>query len=63
MGIGIDTPQRSKLYKAMQEYGIERFSFELLEQCLPEKLNEKERYFIDLYSSATLGYNSNKGIK
>ena len=63
MGIGIDTPQGSKLYKAMQEYGIEHFSFELLEQCLPEKLNEKERYFIDLYSSATLGYNSNKGIK
>lgn len=63
MGIGIDTPQGSKLYKAMQEYGIGCFSFELLESCSPEKLNEKERYFIDLYSSSTLGYNSNKGVK
>ena len=63
MGIGIDTPQGNKLYKAMQEYGIECFSFELLEQCELEKLNEKERYFIDLYSASTLGYNSNKGNK
>lgn len=63
MGIGIDTPQGSKLYKAMQEYGIGCFSFELLESCSSEKLNEKERYFIDLYSSSTLGYNSNKGVK
>ena len=62
-GIGIDTPQGNKLYKAMQEYGLEHFSFELLEECSPEKLNEKERYFIELYSSDTLGYNSTKGVK
>jgi group I intron endonuclease len=62
-GVGIDTPQGNKLYKAMQEYGLEHFSFELLEECSPDKLNEKEHYFIELYSSDTLGYNSNKGVK
>lgn len=62
-GIGIDTPQGNKLYKAMQEYGLEYFSFELLERCSADKLNEKERYFISLYSADSLGYNSNKGIK
>lgn len=62
-GVGIDTPQGNKLYKAMQKYGLEHFSFELLEECSPDKLNEKEHYFIELYSSDTLGYNSNKGVK
>lgn len=61
-GIGIDTPQGNKLYKAMQEYGLEYFSFELLEECTADKLNEKERYFIELYSADTLGYNSTKGV-
>lgn len=62
-GLSIDTPQGNKLYKAMQEYGLEHFSFELLEECPAEELNEKERYFISLYSADTLGYNSNKGVK
>ena len=62
-GLSIDTPQGNKLYKAMQEYGLEHFSFELLEECPAEKLNEKERYFISLYSADTLGYNSTKGVK
>ena len=46
----------------MQEYGLEHFSFELLEECTADKLNEKERYFIELYSADSLGYNSNKGV-
>lgn len=62
-GLSIDTPQGNKLYKAMQEYGLEYFSFELLEECSPEKLNEKEKYFISLYSADTLGYNSTSGNK
>lgn len=62
-GLSIDTPQGNKLYKAMQEYGLEHFSFELLEECPAEELNEKERYFISLYSADTLGYNSQKGNK
>lgn len=61
-GCGIDTPQGNKLYKAMQEYGLENFSFELLLECSPQELNEKEKYFINLYSSDTIGYNSNKGV-
>jgi len=62
-GLSIDTPPGNKLYAAMQEYGLENFSFELLERCSADKLNEKERYFISLYSADSLGYNSNKGIK
>jgi hypothetical protein len=62
-GLGIDTPANNKLYKAIQEYGIWNFSWELLESCSKELLNEKEIYYIDLYDSKNYGYNSSIGIK
>jgi len=46
----------------MQEYGIENFAFELLEECNIDELDKKEKYFISLYNSNSLGYNGNKGI-
>lgn len=58
---GIDTPQGNKLYKSALEDGLENFTFELLEQCNPEELNEKERYYISVYNSVNFGYNSVKG--
>lgn len=61
-GLGIDTPAGNKLYKAIQETGLENFSFQLLEKCNNSELNEKEKYYIDLYDSCNFGYNSNKGI-
>lgn len=61
-GLGIDTPAGNKLYKAMQEYGIWNFSWELLEKCDKDKLNERERYYIELYMSKDYGYNSSKGV-
>ena len=62
-GLGIDTPAGNKLYKAMQEYGLQSFSWELLEKCNREELNEKERYYISLYDSVNYGYNILKGNK
>ena len=60
-GLGIDTPSGNKLYKAMQEYGLYSFSWELMEECPPAELNEKERFYIDLYQSVDYGYNILKG--
>lgn len=62
-GLGIDTPVNNKLYKAMQEYGIWNFSWELLEKCTSANLNEKEAYYIELYQSKSYGYNSSAGIR
>ena len=62
-GLGIDTPAGNKLYKAIQEFGLWNFSFEVLEECPREQLNEKEKYYIDLYSSYDYGYNSTRGNK
>lgn len=60
-GLGIDTPAGNKLYKAMQEFGIWNFTWELLEECPSNSLDEKEAYYIDLYDSYNYGYNSTKG--
>lgn len=61
-GLGIDTPAGNRLYRDMNKYGIESFTFELLEECSINELNEKEKYYIELYNSYDAGYNNNKGI-
>lgn len=61
-GLGIDTPTGNKLYKAMQEYGVWNFSWELLEECPKEELNAKEKFYIDFYKTYEYGYNSNVGV-
>lgn len=38
------------LYRAFRKYGIENFSFEVLEECNNSELNEKERYWIKYYN-------------
>lgn len=61
-GLGIDASATNKLYNAMQKYGVWNFSFELLEQIHQRNLlNEKEKFWIDMYQSNKFGYNSTKG--
>lgn len=62
-GLGIDTPASNKLYKAMQEDGLHNFSWELLQACDRDELDEKEKYYIELYQSKEYGYNSTAGNK
>lgn len=47
------------LYKSFRKYGIDNFSFEILEECLEGELNEKEIYYISLYRSYVHWENSN----
>ena len=60
-GLGIDTPPGNKLYQAIQEYGLENFTFEVLTECNSTELDEKEKYFISLYQADIFGYNGTKG--
>lgn len=62
-GLGIDAPSTNALYNAMQKDGVWNFSFELLETCPREQLNEKEAFWISMYQSNKFGYNSTKGNK
>jgi len=66
MLLQIDAPAGNKLYSAGLDYDLDSFSFELLEECKPQELNDKEKYFIELYQSNIYGYNilsGNKGDK
>lgn len=49
------------LYKAMRKYGIENFSFSIIEECNRDELSEKEKYWIKFYNSYEEGYNSTLG--
>lgn len=49
------------LSQDFRKFGIKNFTFEILEECVVEQLNEKERYWIDYYDSYQNGYNQNKG--
>lgn len=45
------------LYQAMRLYGINNFTFEILEECKAEELNSKEKYYIQQYNTLEEGYN------
>lgn len=60
-GLGIDAPSTNKLYNRMQEIGVWNFTFELLQECPANKLNEKESFWINMYESNKIGLNSQKG--
>jgi len=55
-GVGADPPTRNKLYPAMMELGVENFTFELIEECPQEKLNEREDYWQDYFQAKEFGY-------
>lgn len=61
-GVGaVSASNRNQLYTAMQNYGVYNFSFELLEKCNPEELNQKEAFYIQTYNSNKFGYNQTRG--
>lgn len=62
-GLGIDASSTNKLYNNMQEYGVWNFTFEILQKCSRDKLNEKERFWIEMYQSNKIGMNTTKGNK
>lgn len=49
---------KSVISDAIKKYGKENFSFQILEECEKEKLNEREKYYIDKYNCIVpKGYN------
>lgn len=55
-GLGAETPTRNKLYPAMQENGVENFTFEVIEICDKNMLNEREDYWQDYFHAKDFGY-------
>lgn len=55
-GLGAEAATRNKLYPAMREAGPENFTFEVIEECLPQELDAKEDYWQDYFGSITYGF-------
>ena len=51
------------IHRAMRKYGLENFSFEIIEKCSQEKLNEREKFWISYYETLNpeKGYNLSLG--
>lgn len=49
------------IYKDMEEFGLDNFSFEILEECQQDKLDEREIYWIQKYDTYYNGYNRTLG--
>ena len=47
----------------LREKGITHFTFEVLEECTVDKLDEREQYWINYYNSYDNGYNKTEGGK
>ncbi len=59
--VGISTIANQAVHEAMAAEGIENFAFYLIDECDREKLNEREKYWIDFYKSNEWGYNRTRG--
>ena len=55
-GIGAETPTKNKLYPAMLKYGVENFTFEVIEECDRSMLNDREDYWQDYFHAKDFGY-------
>lgn len=51
------------LYRAIRKYGLDNFSFEVIEECKIELLNNRENYWINFFDATnpTKGYNQTCG--
>ena len=55
-GLGAETPINNKLYPAMVLYGVENFTFEIIEECDRNQLNEREDYWQEVFKAKEFGY-------
>jgi group I intron endonuclease len=46
-----------KLFNSLNKYGVDNHTFEIIEECKIEELNERERYYQDLYDVLHKGLN------
>lgn len=58
---GLEGVADSVFQRALKKYGIQNFTFELLEKVPKEKLTEKEKFYISFYDTINYGYNQRLG--
>ncbi len=54
-------PYNYSVHRAFRKYGINNFSFEIIELVSEDKLFDREKYWIQYYNSYNTGYNETQG--
>ena len=58
---GLDGVADSQFQRALRKYGVDNFTWELLEETTKDKLTEREKYYIQFYDTTRYGYNMKVG--
>lgn len=58
---GLEGVAESQFQRALKKYGVEKFTWELLEEVDKSKLTEREKYWISFYGTTKVGYNQKVG--
>ena len=53
-----DSCKDRPLYRAFKKYGLENFTLDIIEQCPVDKVNERERFWIESLQTFKYGYNA-----
>ena len=53
--------EKRPLYSAINKYGSENFKIEQIEECSPDEVEEREKYWIEYYNTYKYGYNATLG--
>lgn len=53
----------TRFHDYVAKAGISNFTFELVEECPKDQLNEREKFYIELYRANDWGFNSTSGNK
>lgn len=54
--LGCEPMTQNKLYPAMHDVGPEHFTWQIIEDCTKDKLNEREKYWQIFYGAQEFGY-------
>ena len=58
---GLEGVADSQFQRALRDYGVENFTWELLEEIPKDKLTEREKYWIQFFDTTHYGYNQRIG--
>ena len=58
---GLEGVAESQFQRALKKYGVQNFTWELLEEVDKSKLTEREKYWISFYGTTKVGYNQKVG--
>lgn len=58
---GLGGVAESQFQRALKKYGVDKFTWEIVEEVGKDELTEKEKYWIKFYNTKQYGYNEREG--